>query len=104
MKLGRFTKRVEIQEATETNTDGDVSLSWSTVRRSWAEPVSQSSREFYAAKTVNADITHMWRMHYYGDLTPKHRLLFDGRTFNILSAENVIERGVEHLVQTKEVL
>lgn len=101
---GRLTKRLTIEEATETNTGGDVTQAWSEIAKRWGEPVSQSAREFYTAKAVHADATHVWRIRYYEGLSPKHRIVWNSRTFNIVSIENVGERNEEMLVTAKEVV
>lgn len=80
---GQLRHRVQIQAATETNTAGEVSEAWRTVARWWAKIEQGAGREFFRAKQVNADMTHLVTMRRYPNLTPRHRLLWGTRTLHI---------------------
>lgn len=90
---GSLRLSVTIEEVTETNTDGVVAQSWSdyadNVR---AGILPQSGREFYRAKQVYADMTHLVRIRYLAGVTPKMRLKLGSRYLNIVSVGNVEER------------
>jgi len=101
---GKLTKRVELQEPTETLTDGDLVVTYTTVVSRWAEPISQNAREFTTAREVWADATHMFRIRYYEDLTSEWRLALGSRYFNILSVEDVRMEHVEQIIVAKEAL
>ena len=54
----------------------------------WLAFGSGTGREFNEAKQLDATVTHMVRMRYLPGITvvPNHRLKYDSRTFEILSA------------------
>lgn len=102
IKAGKLCFRFAIQEPTETNTGGDVTLTWTTVSTVWGEFVSQSSREFQAAQANHAETTHVVRIRPYADLTCKHRLMHGSRLLNITGIENVNELNEQMLVTCTE--
>lgn len=60
----------------------------------WAENKSQSGREFYQARKVHADITHLWEVPWSQSaaaVTTEMQLVFNSRTMEILSVINVDE-------------
>ena len=60
----------------------------------WAENKRQSGREFYRARQVHADITHLWEVPWSGmaaAVTPEMQLVFEGRVMEIISVINVDE-------------
>lgn len=60
----------------------------------WAENKSQSGREFYRARQVHADITHLWEVPWSRSaaaVTTEMQLVFDNRVMEILSVINVDE-------------
>ena len=55
----------------------------------WLKFVAATGREYSEAKQLNADVTHVIRMRYLPGVTiypNKHRLEYDDRTFEIVSA------------------
>lgn len=102
---GKLTKKLELRAPVETNTGGDVVVTYPTVSTyAWAQPVSQEGKEFQSARAVHADVTHVWRIRYYSALTPKYAMKLGTRQFNILSVVNVGERDEEMLINSVEVV
>lgn len=106
---GQLRHKVRIQQATETNTAGEVSVSWRTVATRFAKIDQGSGREFFMAQQVNADMTHMATFRTYGSLTTKHRLLWSAcggstRTLHIDSITDPDSLGEWQQVQCREVV
>lgn len=101
----QLSKRVTLQTATETrDTDGSVIQTWSdtaTVRAA-VEPLV--GREYWAAQQINAERTVRFRIRYRSGVTPKMRVSYDSRVFDIKSAINVNERGRELVLMCEEVV
>lgn len=90
--LGKLRHRLEIQEgATSRNTYGEDTPAWSTVATRFASIEPLTGREAWLAKQVSPDVTHQVTMRHYDGLTPKHRLQFGTRLFEIESVRNVDE-------------
>lgn len=86
MRAGRLRAKMTVQAATESkDARGSVSQSWGTVGYAWADIAPQSGTEQTSAAQREGSLTSVVRMRYYSGLTPKHRLLYGSRTFDILS-------------------
>lgn len=68
----------------------------------WAEIIPGSSREFIAAKSINAELTHEIRIRYLSGVTPKMRILYGTRVFDIEPPRNIRERNEELLIMATE--
>ena len=105
MRIGPLRHRVTIQQVTESRTTtGAVTESWSTFATVWADISPGHTREYAAAKTINAELTHEIRIRYLEGVTPKMRILFGARVFNIDPPRNFDERNRElHIMATEKV-
>jgi SPP1 family predicted phage head-tail adaptor len=94
MRAGRLRHRVEIQRQTNTIVDGEQVGDWTTYARVWAgiEPIN--GREKLQSDAIQQDISHRIVLRYLADLSPKHRIKFDNRIFDINSVVNAAERDV----------
>lgn len=63
-----------------------------------------SGREFYAAETVNSEVSHKVNIRYIKGLTPDMRIKFGDRLFFIISIINFQERNVELQILCKELM
>ena len=104
MRAGLLRKRVTIQRATEGAADdyNQTVLSWSTLATRWAGIKPMSGQERLESAQVGADVTHEVRLRWLDGVTPKDRISYDGRVFNIQSVINTAERGVEAVLLCKE--
>jgi SPP1 family predicted phage head-tail adaptor len=103
MRIGRLRHRIAIERVTETqDTDGTVMETWSTFAtvQSSIEPIS--GREYFAAQSTQADITHRVIIRYLSDIVPKMRVKFGSRIFDILSVINDNERNREIQLMCRE--
>lgn len=83
---GELRERVIIQQASENrNALGETVLSWNTFAERWASVQGVSSREALDAGQQGVTITHRIRMRHLAGMTQSMRLLWRGRTLNIVS-------------------
>lgn len=106
MRAGTLRHIVEIQEPSETIAAlgiGVPDLAWSTVATSWASIQPIAGSEYTNAQQQQAAITHRVNVRYPGlRITPRHRIKFGARVFEIVSAANLDERNVEVEIMAKE--
>jgi SPP1 family predicted phage head-tail adaptor len=89
MKAGSLNLRITIQLPTKTrDTIGAVILSWATYAIVWAAKQHKTSREFYAAQKINAEITDLFTIRYLARVNTKMRVVYDGKYYDILGADD----------------
>lgn len=99
MDAGKLRHYVELQRRTTTlDRHGDQVQEWATIGRAWASIEQLSGREFMAATQAMSDITVRIRIRARLDLalTPKDRVRYGARTFDIRHIADWGDRGVEH--------
>ena len=105
MRIAQLRNRVALQTGTDSKDGSGVpEQSWATTTTRWAEVRPLRGVEAFQAAQLNADVDHMVTMRYdatVGAATPKNRLLWGSRAFDILSVVNVDERDewLEFLVR-----
>jgi SPP1 family predicted phage head-tail adaptor len=83
---GRLNRRIIIEQSSEAQgTIGEVTPTWTTFTTLWAEFVSQTGREFVAAKQLNAAMDCMIRTRYVAGITAKMRVKYGTRIFLIIA-------------------
>lgn len=98
MQAGKLRHRVELQRASiAPDSHGDQVKTWSTLAEAWASIEQLSGREFLQASQVASDVTVRIRIRGRSDitLTPKDRVKFGERLFDIRHALDWGDRGVE---------
>lgn len=104
---GKYRHIIAIQEKTKVQNDyGEEVEDWVDVltTRSGIYPIS--GKEFYAAETVNSEVTHKVNMRYVPNvaITPDMHIKFGNRTFHIISVINFQERNIELQLLCKELI
>ena len=103
MRIGKLRRRITIERVTETqDTDGAVLETWSTYATVQASIELISGREYFAAQSTQADVTHRIRIRYLSGIVPKMRVSYNSRIFDILSVINVGERNRELQLMCRE--
>jgi len=99
MLAGRLDKRITIQVSTSDSRDsfGDSTPAWTDLATVWAEIVPISGREFWAAQAVNAEKDLRITIRYRDDITPKNRIVYGSRVFDIQSVIDM--RGMREELQ-----
>ena len=96
MRAGDLRHKIIIQQVTETkDAYGAVAETWTTFVNAWASIEPLRGQEFFAARQVNADVTHRVRTRYRAGVTPKMRIAFGDRVLEIEVVLNLGERNRE---------
>ncbi len=105
LPAGRLDRRITLQvSALQKDAAGAPVLTWSDVATVWARYIPVGGREFYSAQAAQqiAGETARFLIRWRADLTARHRIVFDGKTWNI---RNLAELGRrEGLELTAEVI
>jgi SPP1 family predicted phage head-tail adaptor len=104
MKAGKLDRRIIIEQVVEsTDGIGGTVETWSTFDTVWAEFVSQTGREFFAAKQINTALDQILRIRYRAGLNAKMRVKYGTRIFNIIAPPiDVNEAHVEIKLMCEE--
>lgn len=99
MRAGRLRHRIEIQQLMSATTASGMSAGeqiWSdeSLMKIWAGIEPLRGTQFVAMKGVQADITHRVILRYTSEITPKHRIKYRDRIFEIDSIINPDERKI----------
>ena len=91
INAGSLRERVTVQQASESrNALGETVLSWATFAERWASVEGVSSRESLAYGQQQISVSHRVRLRYLTGLTQSLRLVWRGRTLEIVS---LLEHG-----------
>jgi SPP1 family predicted phage head-tail adaptor len=103
MKIGKLRHRIKIQKYTAgRDSFGGEEPVWTDVAEVWARVSPVSGKEFFASAQVNAEVTTKITMRYIKGITPKMRVVFDSRSFDIVSVLDFEERGIELNLMCRE--
>ena len=97
--------RVETRDETTLNSYNETSESWATMLETRAALAGAGGREYVAGGGVRADVTHLLRIRssrLARTITPKERVIVDGRPFEILAAVDKTGRRRESELQCRE--
>jgi SPP1 family predicted phage head-tail adaptor len=99
---GKLRERVTIQQAAESrNALGETTLAWSTFTERWASVEGVSSREALELGQADVSISHRVRLRYVNGMTHNMRLVWRGRTLDIISLLEYGNRS-EHVAICQE--
>jgi len=99
---GKLRERVTIQQATERrNSLGETTLEWATFAERWASVEGVTAREALGAGQLEVSITHRVRLRYVTGMTQNMRLVWRGRTLDIVSLLEYGNRS-EHVAICQE--
>lgn len=103
--IGAMDRLVTIQQLTETrdSVSKAVKLTWSTLGTAFMSARPLRGRERFTAEQLSAPVDTVWQTHHREDLDPEivdvpksRRLLYRGRTHEIVSASHVgMREGIE---------
>jgi SPP1 family predicted phage head-tail adaptor len=103
MKIGRLRQRITIQAYVVTRDSfGAEEPTWTDVATVWASVTPVSGKEYFASAQVSAEVSTKITMRYRSGITPKMRVVFGTRIFEISSVLNFEERGIELNLMCKE--
>lgn len=99
--IGSYRHRVAFERVgTTRDAAGQVVQTWTAVATIWAAVDPLTSREYWSAEQVKADVTHTIRFRSGAvDVGPADRALWDERYFHL---EPPVDDGVEVKILAKE--
>jgi SPP1 family predicted phage head-tail adaptor len=80
-----------IEEATEVDAFGGPTQTWATYKETRGQIKPIRGREYFDNAAVQGEVTHKVTLRYVKGVTPKMRIKYDGRTFEITSVINIEE-------------
>lgn len=98
MQAGRLDRRVTLQQRTlaAANARGEKVPSFSTLATVWGSRRDVGGRELFASGQPHAEATTRFLIRYRSDLTPIHRLVCDGVTYDVVHVAELGRRdGLE---------
>lgn len=93
----RFESATEAQDA-----HGQAIETWVEFATRWGSLEPLNGRELFTALQLHAEARHKAQIRYLAGLTAKHRIVFEGRIFNILHVGDPEERHVEMMLLLSE--
>ncbi len=108
MRAGKMRHPVQFQEPTETQGQtGSPVLTWTNVAWCWAEIVPAGGSETKNLESLQPDVSHVITVRYGGAInptrvTPKLRILYGVRQFEIASVLNTDERNQQLVIAATE--
>lgn len=102
---GELRHRITIQKLNNSQNEyGEVSELWEDILNVRAGIYPISGKEFFAAETVNSEISHKVKIRYIEGIMPNMRIKFNNRIFSIESVINFQERSIELQLLCKELI
>lgn len=104
---GEYRHKITIQQKTGIQNDyGEEIEDWVDLVTTRAGVYPISGKEFFAAETMNSEVTHKVNMRYIPNknITPDMRVKFGERVFHIISVINFQEKNVELQLMCKELI
>lgn len=103
MEIGRLRHRVALQAYTASRDSfGAETQEWSDTANVWASIEPVSGKEYFSSKQLNAEITTKITIRYLKDISPKMRVVFEGRIYEIISVINFEEKNISLTLMCKE--
>lgn len=97
MNIGNLNKRITIEKSTSTqNTYGEQVQTWTKLRECWSRVEPVQGKEYYTAKQTASELDIKFVIRYTTvDITPKSRLIYDSKEYNVNSIINLAEGNRE---------
>lgn len=105
MRAGMLRHKIVVQKFTEVqDVYGEADKTWTTFKTLWAHVSPISGREYFDAKQHTSEISHQVKIRHLDGVTPKMRILYDSRYFDIESVINEGERDKQVTLMCREVV
>jgi SPP1 family predicted phage head-tail adaptor len=99
IRSGELRERVTIQVSAESrNNLGEATLTWTDFTTRWASVEGVSVREALLNGQQDTNLTHRVRMRYVDGLTQNMRLIWRGRTLEVISLLERNSRSEHELI------
>lgn len=103
-QIGDLRERIELQSDTGLGRDavGGLVPQWVTLASVWADVAPMSVGEQFRRQQMQANANWKVTIRYRSDLTPKMRVLWQGRTFEVRGSTNPDQRKRFHQLACEE--
>ena len=103
MRAGTLSKLLSIEKRVEVQDDyGEAKPTWTEVAKVYGSIYPVRGTERYMSMEKHATATHEINIRFTKTISAKHRIVYDGREFDILSVLNVAERNKQMKIIAKE--
>jgi len=86
MLAGKLRHKITVQTSTDTlNGYGEPVESWATYKILMASIQTTGAREFNELNKTYGELSHLIKVRHVSGITSKMRILFDGRTLEIIA-------------------
>lgn len=90
--IGEMRNRVVLQSLNpSTDSGGGQSVSWATATTVWAKVENLSGTESSFGDQIEDRSNYRFTIRYYSALTPKYRISYNSKTFNIQHISSLLE-------------
>jgi SPP1 family predicted phage head-tail adaptor len=96
MRAGKLDRQLTIQRLTEVGRDGvnEPVMAWAEIATVWAQQRPDRGSERFAAAQVSGTSVMTFHIRYMADLSDQDRLLYEGKTYQIIAPPREIGRRV----------
>ena len=90
--IGKMRNKVVLQSMSpSTDSGGGQSISWGTATTVWAKVENLSGTENSFGDQIEDRSNYRFTIRYYSALTPKYRISYNSKTFNIQHIASLME-------------
>lgn len=105
MEAGKLNRKITFQAKSATyGNNGEPIYTWADIYSPWAQVITTGGGEFYAAQKLNESTSCLFKVRYTTQIDVTNRILYNGKTFEILSLNDVDGMHVELQISAKEVV
>jgi len=99
MDAGILKHKVDLQFFSETQdpTTGDITKSWVSVQKVWAEVAPLSGREFVTANALASEVVARLTIRYREDINADWRIVHRGKIYNVEAVLPDLLSGLDYL-------
>jgi len=108
--IGEMYQRLEWQSGSTVSVNGEPQPSYVSNGTFWAsvKPTAGDEKAVNKNQELRSEVTHIVRMRYVtnaagNSIVPQDRLIFKGKTLQVLFVNNVDEVDIELIITCKEV-
>ena len=95
--------KISFKQRSSTQNLYGEETTWNIIDTVWASVEPLLGREFFSAETVTSNVQIKFRCRWFSGIDQEHRIVYDGKEYEILSAVNVKSLNREWLFYAKRV-
>ena len=104
MDIGELGHRIIIQkQEITTNENGFEEEEWIDYKTVWAGVNNLYGKEYFQAAAIQMENAVKFTIRYLGGIEPSMRICFQGKSYNIISIDNIKYRNRFIVIQAVEV-